>query len=225
MLNELLFVAESIVVSLFALVFAYFGSAGLFVFSALSWVTGNIFMLKEVILFGLPTVTTDVFAVGCDIGITLLREYYDEKDAQRAIMLGMLTLVFFVVVSQLLLLYVPSGHDIGQAFYMGIFSKVPRIMLSSIAVAAMSKSLNLFLLHKLSHFWPHASLKIKSLIAMSLSQLFDTILFTVLALYGTVESVTNVIILGFCIKFVSIVICVPLVTSINSYIMKKYKRS
>ncbi len=221
MLNEILFIAESMTVSLFALGALLFGSAGLFSFVSLCWVIGNIFVLKEATIFGFSLITSDVFAVGTDIGITLLREYYGQKEAKKAIALGMFGALFFLVVSQFLLWFEPSSHDTFHGHFFAIFNGMPRIMLSSLGVAFLSKSFNLILFNFFTRIWGIKHLKLKTTLSLCISQFFDTALFSFLALYGTVESVWTIIGFSYGIKCLSIFICVPFVITLHGLICKQ----
>ncbi len=221
MFNELLFIAESFVVSLFALGSLFFGSAGLFSFVSLCWVIGNVFVLKEATFLGLSIITSDVFAVGCDLGITLLREYYGQKEAKRAIALGMFSAVFFLVVSQFLLWYIPSNHDAFHLHFFALFSGMPRIILSSLGVAFLSKSLNLFLFNFFTLIWGDRNFQLKTTLSLCISQFFDTTFFSFLALYGTVASVWTIIGFSYAVKCLAIFICVPFVITLHTFIRKR----
>jgi hypothetical protein len=222
MFNELLFLGESFVVSLFALGSLLFGSAGLCSFVSLCWVIGNVFVLKEVTILGLSIITTDVFAVGCDLGITLLREYYGEKQAKQAIMLGMYSALFFVIISKFLLWFEPSACDTSHEHFFALLQGTPRIMLSSIGVAFITKFFNLMLLNFFTKLWGNGRLKLKAILSLCISQFFDTVIFTFAALYGTVESVWAVIGFSYVVKCISIFICVPFVITLYTLIRKRW---
>lgn len=220
--NEFLFIIESVIVSLFALGALFLGKTGLHVFTCLCWLVGNLFVLKQVTLFGLNVVTSDVFAVGCDLAIVLLREYYSEKEAQKAIGLGILSAVFFLIVSQFLLWYTPNTYDFTHPHFEALFDSMPRILITGIGVAALSKSLNLYLLRFLSTVLRPDQFKLKTTIALCVSQFFDTALFSFLALYGTVESVWSIVGFSYAIKCLSIFICVPLITTLRELIVGNF---
>ena len=222
MFNELLFLAESVVIALFAVGSLLFGSAGLFSFVSLCWIVGNVFVLKEATILGLCIITTDVFAVGCDLGITLLREYYGEKEAKRAIAIGMFSALFFVVIAQFLLWFEPSACDTSHEHFSVILQSTPRIMLSSIGVAFITKFFNLMLLNFFTKLWGNGRLKLKAILSLCISQFFDTVIFTFVALYGTVESVWAIIGFSYVVKCISIFICVPFVITLYTLIRKRW---
>ena len=96
MINNLLFIAETGIVSIFALGSLFLGNQALCTFVSLCWIMGNLFVMKEVYLFGLPVVTTDVFAIGADLGLALLREYYGNDHVKRTIAISGFSILFFV---------------------------------------------------------------------------------------------------------------------------------
>ena len=221
MLNNLLFVLQSLVISLFAVGAIFLGSNALCTFISFCWLMGNLFVMKEVMLFGLSVVSTDVFAIGADLGLTMLREYYGKQDVKRAIIISCFSIIFFLISAQFLIWYLPTAHDISHEHFAFLFGYLPRIMLSSLAVSTTSKFIALWIGNKLNHLFNGHHLKLRTFIALASAQFIDTTLFVFCALYGEVESPFKIIAFSYAIKCLSILIMIPAVTTIHSYIRKK----
>lgn len=212
MWNEILFLSQSIVVALFAGGALLGGLGALYAFTAVCWILGNLFVLKEATLFNLDVITSDSFAIGANLGITLLSNYYSEKEAQKAIYVGIYLAFFFLCVSQMLIWYIPNNHDFAHPHFFALFERMPRIVIVSFSVALMSMSLNLKLFDIFTKKWSALSFILRSMIALMIAQFFDTALFAILALHGQVASIINIICFSYLIKIISIIIVIPLLT-------------
>ena len=221
MWNEILFIGQSILVSGFAVGAVFLGSGCLYAFTSVCWVLGNLFVLKEATIFGLNVITSDAFAVGSNMGVTLLREYYGQKEAKNSIVVGVYTAIFFLFVSQLLLFYTPNAHDTSQPHFIALLGKMPRIIIVSFLVALLSKSLNLFLFNVFTKKLGSGYFYFKTTAALMIAQLVDTVLFAIFALYGNVASIWHIILFSYIVKCLSISIAVPCVSLCHKYLIKK----
>ena len=219
--NELLFIAQSLVVSGFAIGALFFGSGALYAFTSVSWVLGNLFVVKEATIFGLEVVTCDAFLIGSNMGVTLLREYYGQKEAKRSIGVGIYTALFFLIVSQFLLWYTPNAHDTSHIHYNYLLGFMPRIVIASFIVSAISKSMNLALFNFFTKKLGDGYFYIKSMGALLIAQFADTILFAFLGLYGNVAHIWHIIFFSYIVKVISISIAVPCITLCHKYFILK----
>lgn len=221
MWNEILFITQSIVVSAFAIGSVYFGQGALYAFTSVAWVLGNLFVVKEATIFGLDVVTSDVFAIGSNMGVTLLREYYGQKEAKRSIFVGIYTAIFFLIVSQFLLLYTPNAHDTSGPHFAYLLGRMPRIIIASFVVSAISKSINLGLFNVFTRKLGNGFFYIKSMAALLIAQLADTILFAFLGLFGNVADIWDIILFSYIVKVISISIAVPCISLCHKYLIPK----
>ena len=217
MFNEFVFVCQSLLVALFAVGALFFGRGGVVSFVVLGGILSNIFVRKQTTLFGLDVVTCDALAIGSDLAIHLLYEYYGKKEAEKSIWLYLYTSLFFIVITQFFLWYVPNMHDTTQAEYLAVFGPLPWIIGSSCLVALATKALNLSLYHLFSLWWPDRFFT-KTILALLASQLFDTVAFTLVALSDSVYSISQVIFFSYSIKCLAIITGIPLVTLCRRYL-------
>lgn len=217
-INELIFLGQSITVALFAVGALFFGLGGVTSLVTLCALLGNFFVRKQTTLFGLDVVTCDALAIGSDLAIHLIYEYYGKKEAQRAISLCLYVTLFFITMAQLFLWYQPNIYDTTQAEYLAVLGPLPWIMGSSCLVALATKAINLSLYHLFSTWWGTNRFFTKTILALTISQLFDTVAFTVIALSGTVHSVTQVIVFCYAIKCIAIFSGIPLVTFCRKFL-------
>lgn len=217
MLNEITFIIHSMLVGLFAIGCIRLGRGALTGFMSVCWVLGNLFVIKQATIFGLDVITADPFAIGANLSIVLASQYYGEKAANNCVWIGFYTAFFFLIMSQIHLIYIPNIHDTTHAHFVPLLGRMARIILTSFAVSAVSIKLNLYLFDKLK-FYLKNYFELNAFISLSLSQIVDTILFAFIALYGQVHSVWEIIIFSCIIKIITIAISLPSISITKRFI-------
>jgi queuosine precursor transporter len=209
-MNEFLFFTHALLVVLFSFIALRIGKEALMTSIALQAVMANLFVTKQIALFGLQVTCSDVFIIGSILSLNLLQEYFGKPLAKRATLLTFYALVFFTLMSQIHLFYLPGPADTMQNSFKAILSSAPRIIIASLIVFFLSQKFDIALFSFLKRKLPRLSLAKRSLISSSCSQGVDTVLFSFLGLYGIVASVWNVILLSSLIKIAILVISSPL---------------
>lgn len=194
-MNELILIFHVAAVLVFALMALRLGKSSLIALIALQGVLANLFVVKQMALFGFSVTCSDVFAIGGILSLNLLQEYFGKEAAKEAVRISFLALLFFGAMSQIHLLYVPTAFDGTQGAFQTIFSSSLRIVAGSIATFYLVQKFDV-------HFFGLLKGKLPVRIAISLfcSQLLDTVLFSFLGLYGIVESIFDVVLVSFLIK-------------------------
>ncbi len=208
--NNGIFFLQNITVALAAFGAWRMGQACLTTFMSLCWVLGNFFCIKQATLFGLDVITADVFAIGANMSVTLLHDYFGKREAQKSIIISTCAVLFFLIMSQFLIWYTPNAFDDTHIHFAALFGIMPRIIFSSLIVSSISLNLNL-MLYQLLRKKPFISTTHVSMVALTVSQFIDTILFSVFALYGVVHSIIPIIFFSFSIKCLCIFINIPLI--------------
>lgn len=203
-MNELLFFVQTFAVVAGALIAYRLGSAALSTWVTIQALIANLFVLKQVQLFGFDVTASDTFAIGSLIGLNLLQEYYSREEALKASRTCFFFLFFFALISQLHLSYQPSDHDFSQTAFLTLLSPSPRLFLASIGTFFIVQQIDIALFAFLRTAWQTQSFAFRTAISLIISQLLDTALFSVLGLYGIVASLVDVIIVSFLIKLLAI---------------------
>lgn len=197
-MNELLFFFSAFLVVTFALLALRLGKSSLIAFIAIQGILANLFVVKQMALFGFSVTCSDVFAIGGILSLNLLQEYFGKEAAKRAVQISFLSLIFFAVMSQIHLFYVPTAADETHSAFEAIFSSTPRIIIASIAVFYIVQQMDIRLFGWLKSFVTKLPLRIA--LSLLVSQFIDTVLFSFLGLYGLVESVFDIIFVSFLVK-------------------------
>jgi len=219
-MNEILFFFHVISVVFFLFLAFRLGKEALFSFICLQGIFANLFVIKQMSLFGLEVTCSDVFAVGGMLGLNLLQEFYGRSVAKKAIWSSFCLAIFFGGMSYIHLLYTPSLHDNAHLHYVSILSNAPRLIAASFFVYLVVQLLDVRFFGFLRKIFNGRHLALRSGISLVFMQALDTALFTLLGLYGLVTSVLAVFCVSFVVKIVIISLSTPFM-SIASKVAKK----
>lgn len=206
-MNELVFFLQIAVLIVFALGAKRLGAGTLTAWVCVQALVANLFVLKQITLFGLEVTASDSYAIGSLLGLNFLQEHFGREEAQKATKACFFLMLFFAIVSQLHLLYVPSLHDETQAAFTTLLSPSPRLFAASLAVFWIVQQIDIRLFVFLKAKLPLASFAVRAGIALIISQFLDTFLFSFAGLYGLVASVAEIIVLSFFIKMIVVACC------------------
>ncbi len=216
--NEVLFITHVALVSTFTLGSVALGQGALTAMICLCGILSNIFVTKQIMLFGLEAVSTDVFAVGCIVGLNMMQEYYGKAAAKKAIFVNFLLLVFFLIMSLMHLAYIPNSFDQMQEHFKLLLSPMPRIVIASFSVYLVVQLIDTQVYAFLLRIFNGRYVTMRNLIALTFSQLLDTVLFCVAALYGTVHSIIPIMIISYAIKMFVVLCNTPFIRLSKRYI-------
>ena len=211
-MNELLFFLHLFLVLLFSWGALRLGKEGLIVWITLQALVANLFVIKQIELFGMTVTCSDVYAIGSILGLNLLQEYFGKLWASRAIWICFFMMVFFALITEMHLFYVPSHVDTTHAAYEKILATTPRLLLASLFTFFCVQRIDLSIFGFLQGALPERSLAFRTAISLICSQFLDTVLFSLLGLYGMVASLASVIFLSFFVKLILIVTMMPALT-------------
>lgn len=209
MINESTFFIHILIILAFTFVALKFKKEGLFAIVSIFAILANLLVTKQTTLFGLCVTCTDVFIVGGALSLNLIQDFYDKKTALKAIYFSLISLIFYVTLTQLHLFYSPAICDFTQSHYQAIFEFMPRIIIASIFCYFISQTIDAYLYAFLKK--TKLNFILRNYISLSLSQLVDTILFSFLGLYGIVDNIWHIILFSYLIKLLCAIIIVPIV--------------
>ncbi len=148
-MNELL-LALSLVISFGAtiLFLKLFGKGGLFAWIAISAVFANIEVTILVHAFGMDQTLGNTLFASSFLATDILSELYGKKEANRGVRLGVVTSIFFIMLSLIWTRYTPAQDDWAMPSVKALFSNTPRILLASLLAYAVSQKIDVWLYHK-----------------------------------------------------------------------------
>jgi len=224
MTNELIFLSYLGLVSISALYALRLGKEGLTGLICVQVILLNLFVTKQITLFGLTATASDALAVGATLTLNLLQEYYQKPAARRAIWISFFCSLFYIALSFLHLAYIPAASDASQAAFIQLLRPMPRIIIASLGVYLLVQYFDSALYAYLRSSWKNKFFVIRNYSSLALSQLLDTILFTFIGLYGINESFSSVstlfdiIFVSYIIKLLAILITVPFIRMAKGFV-------
>jgi uncharacterized integral membrane protein (TIGR00697 family) len=180
------------------------GQQTLVALCCLMGVLANFFVLQQVELWGWNATSSDAFAVGIVFGLNLLQQKYGQKAAKKALGVSIMGMLFFAVVSQIHLLYLPSTNDIHHPHFKALLSPTPRLLLASLTTFFVVQWIDIWLYGVALRKWENISWRWKSAGCSLITQALDTALFTTLGLYGLLSEIGSIMLVSYTIKCVAV---------------------
>lgn len=201
------------------LFFRLFNLQGLYSWTVIATITANIEVLILIEAFGMEQTLGNVMFASSFLVTDIISEVYGKKEANKAVNIGILTALSFIVVSQLWLQFTPSQNDFAMESMRTIFSNTPRLMMASLFVYAISQKLDVMLYHKWWE-WSERHFNDKSRFlwlrnngSTLISQFINTVLFNIGAFWGVYDhkTLTSIIVSGYGIYIVTSLLDTPFV--------------
>jgi uncharacterized integral membrane protein (TIGR00697 family) len=215
--NELIFLCHLTVLCFSTFIALRIGAPALIGLMCVEAIIMNLFVLKQIHLFGLEVTATDAFSVGIALALNLLQEYYGRTMAQKAIWISFFTAFVVVILSIIHLAYIPSRADLYHPHFTALLTVMPRIVIASLTTYVVVLSADALVYGWFKKITAGHFIIARNYLSLSVSQLLDTVLFSFLGLYGLASSLTNVIMVSYTIKLITIAYITPLVALINKY--------
>ena len=219
-MNELLLIVTVLFIYSSALVaYKLFGRSGLYALTPIATIVANIEVLLVIKAFGwTQTLGNLPFAVTFLI-TDILSECEGKRSANKAVSIGIFSSVFFLIASQLWLLYTPDQADTHMPAFRAIFANTPRLIISSLLVYAISQFTDVWLYHT---WWDlttklcgdrHRFLWFRNNFSTLISQFINNVLFTLFAFYGVydLKTVWSFIVSSYIIFIITSLLDTPFV--------------
>ena len=195
MSNEVLLIINLLVVYSAVLVFyKLFGSKGLLCWTVFATIAANIEVLILIKAYGMEQTLGNILFASTFIVTDVLSEVQGKKKANEAVNIGIIVSAMFIVVSQIWLNYLPSENDQIFPHMQAVLSNTPRVMFAGLLVYAVVQRFDVWLYHKV---WQKTTdrygcknkfLWFRNNASTLISQLLNTVLFTIAAFYGVYET-------------------------------------
>ena len=199
-MNEALFFLHVGVITLFAYVALAMGQRALAMYGALLSVLANLFVTKQVVLFGLDVTCADAYAVGGFLSLNLFQERFGKSATKKLIWVNFFALGVFAVLSFIHVLYLPSSSDWAHTHFAPLLQHSPRIVGASFITYFVVQRIDVelfgFLRNRIGSFG------LTLFCSLMVSQVIDTVLFSFLGLYGILSHLVQIALFSILIKWV-----------------------
>lgn len=226
-MNELIFIAYVLTVSTAALVALRIGKSALIGLICVQCILVNLFVTKEIVLFGFTATASDALAVGITLSLNLLQEFFGKYTARKTIWISFAGSIFYTVLTMLHLAYKPGITDVSQSAFETLLRPMPRIVVASLFVYIIVQYLDSYLFGYLSQRFKHKHFILRNYASTAISQLVDTVLFSFLGLYCLnqnfckLSTIVQIIVVSYIIKLLVILIAGPYLALSKLFIKAK----
>lgn len=194
MVNEILLIVALLVSFGATILFLkLFGKAGLFAWIGISAVFANIEVTVLVHAFGMDQTLGNTLFASSFLCTDILSELYGKKEANKGVKVGIVTTLFFIVLSFMWTHYQPAEADWAMPSVKSLFSNTPRMLCASLFGYAISEALDVWLYHK---WWNLTEKKtgdhnkmlwFRNNFSTLISQLVNIVIFNFVAFLGIYE--------------------------------------
>ena len=179
------------------ILYRLFGKAGLQVAIATAIILANLQGPKLTIIFGIQTSLGVIFYSSIFFATDLLSESYGKAAASKAVRMGFAVSVIVLLMLSLALMYLPSdrpetaefSNNIHNAFAT-IVDFTPRFVFGSLLAYIISQSFDVWAFHRIKKVTGEKWLWLRNNLSTMSSQVVDTIIYSLVVWWGTVDLVT-----------------------------------
>lgn len=230
MSNELILIISLIgIYGAVLLWYKMLGKNGLISFTVLATIAANIEASMLVNAFGMEQTLGNILFGSTFLITDILSEVYGKKEAQKAVNVGIFTSITFILITKSWFFYTPAAGDTMHPIITQAFSNTPRLMIASLVVYVIAQKFDVWAYHK---FWALTErlcgdkrkyLWVRNNGSTLVSQLLNTVLFTVFAFWGTydVKTIMSIVWSSYVIFIVTSIADTPAVY-IARYISEKH---
>ena len=148
-MNELLLVLSLLISFGSTVLFLkLFGKSGLFAWIGICAVFANVEVLILVHAFGMDQTLGNTLFASSFLATDILSELYGKKDANKGVLVGIITTILFILLSTMWINYIPAEGDWAIPFVKQLFANTPRVLIASLIAYAVSEAFDVWLYHK-----------------------------------------------------------------------------
>lgn len=204
MFNELCFIAQIIMITASTIVLGTMGKEALIAYVGLLFVMANIFVIKQINLFGWTVTSSDAFIIGVGLSINILQEFWGKDSARKAIIISFALSLIYLMIGACINAYIPALQDEAHAHLSFIMAHTTRIIIASFISYLITQAIDIQVYGYLKKQADGKYFVIRNYFALCLSQLIDTILFSFLGLWGIVANIGDIILVSYSVKLFAI---------------------
>ena len=222
--NEILWIVM-LLANFIAILFAYrvFGKTGLFIWIPVSVIVANIQVVKTIDLFGFTATLGNIVYASSFLVTDILSENYGKEDARKGVFMGFFSLICMTLLMNLAIVFVPASSDFAHESLENIFQIMPRIAGASLAAYLVSQFHDVWAYHIWKKKFPTSGMIwLRNNLSTAVSQLLDSIVFTLIAFWGVFETsvLIDIVITTYFLKLIVAVSDTPFIYIARHWFVK-----
>lgn len=160
-----------------------FKKEGLYIWISVALITANILVAKNINILGLQATLGNILFASTFLATDILSEKYSTKESRKAVNIGIVSVILFMVATQFSLLFKPNNLDMVNDSLKNIFTFNLRISISSIVMCYLSNMLDIIVFEKIKKKIPN-KMWVRNNIATIISNCLENYFFTIFAFIG-----------------------------------------
>lgn len=193
--NNVLLIAEVVIIfGLLLFVKKVFGKEGVIAWVGFATILANVITAKNAVIYGFSTAIGSVMFASTFLATDILSECYSEKDAKKAVYLGLFSSVLLIISTQIALRYVPSDIDYANDAMSLLFSMNLRISLSSMLMYFIANMADIYIFNKLKEKMNGKQMWLRNNVSTILCNCLENFGFIGLAFWGMYDLPTIIMI-------------------------------
>jgi hypothetical protein len=205
-----------LLINFFAIIGAYklWGRLGLFILVPVSVIIANTQVVKTVELFGITATLGNIVYASSFLITDILSENYGKREARRAVGIGFFSLILFTLLMNFAIMFAPSPEDFVHESMKTLFGFLPRVVAASLLAYGVSQLHDVWAYHMWKQRLPGTKLIwIRNNLSTMISQLIDSLIFTLVAFWGVFPTpvLVEIILTTYILKWLVAVCDTPFV--------------
>lgn len=204
--NNVLLIAEVIIIfGLLLFVKKVFGKEGVIAWVGFATILANVITAKNAVIYGFSTAIGSVMFASTFLATDILSECYSEKDAKKAVYLGLFSSVLLIISTQIALRYVPSDIDYANDAMSLLFSMNLRISLSSMLMYFIANMADIYIFNKLKEKMNGKQMWLRNNVSTILCNCLENFGFIGLAFWG-MYNLPTIIMISFSTSVIELIV-------------------
>ncbi len=160
-----------------------FGYVGLYVYSSLAVIIGNIQVLKTVDFFYSiePVALGTVLFASTFLCTDILSEHYGREKAKKNVLIGFTSFLFMTIIMLITIGFKPSSNDWVQESLTNVFTPMSRFFIASMIAYLASQYFDVWIYSTIKNFTKSRLLWLRNNLSTIISSLIDNTVFSLLA--------------------------------------------
>jgi queuosine precursor transporter len=228
-MNELLLLGFIFVdLILLLILLRLFGKIGVMLFYVLNVILSQIIIKMQIEIFGFTMILGSALFSMLFISSDVISEHYGRNDAYKMIKLGVISLLFFLFVVQMTLLFVPSSSNTVFESFKNLFSGQWRIIFADIIISYfVFQIFNAWFFNKLRKITKEKYLWLRTNLSAWICHTFVAVLFFQAAFAGVIPQniLWQIIIVGLIVKIILVVVETPVIYLSYKFLPKEENKN
>jgi len=228
-LNEALFFGFVILDLFLALIFLkIWGKTGIVVFYVIHIIMSQVTVKMQITLFGFTTIFGSILFAVLFLCTDIITEHFGKEEGYKTVNIGVASLIFFILVVQTALLFIPSSTNQVIGSFKNLFVDQWRIVISDIVISyLLIQKFDVWFFHKIAEWTKNKYLWLRNNLSTWTSQTITAILFFQAAFAGTIPQsiLWQIIFVGLVMKLIVALFDTPYIYLSYWFLPNNIKRS